>query len=165
MRLFAQAFFLYLASVLFLRWVIYKPIHNLAESLKQARLGAQSKSCFSQHVVCGEQRGLHFFFISEILKIMLNYSQLILGFKKKVQLQYAFNDSAHKKLIIILFSLLILVIVTGLLFVYQPFSEKLPSLNPKPTAAVLTPTPKTPKTNPFETKTNPFKDIKTNPFR
>lgn len=44
MRLFTQVFFLSLALVLFLRLVIYKPIHSLAESLKQARLGSQSKS-------------------------------------------------------------------------------------------------------------------------
>lgn len=37
-----------------------------------------------------------------------------------------------------------------------------PSLKPK---VIVTPTKILPKTNPFETKTNPFKDIKTNPFR
>ncbi|MBI4100614.1 trehalose-6-phosphate synthase [Candidatus Microgenomates bacterium] len=41
-RLFAQVFLLSIAVILFLQWVIYKPMRNLVESLRLARSGARS---------------------------------------------------------------------------------------------------------------------------
>lgn len=44
MRLFIQILLLSIAAILFLRWVIFKPMQNLVESLKQSRSGNNSKN-------------------------------------------------------------------------------------------------------------------------
>ncbi|QQG41035.1 MAG: trehalose-6-phosphate synthase [Candidatus Levyibacteriota bacterium] len=43
MRLSIQVFLLSIAAILFLRWVIHKPIQNIVESLKSTRIGDKSK--------------------------------------------------------------------------------------------------------------------------
>lgn len=96
---------------------------------------------------------------------MYNFDELIYGFKKKIQVQLTFDNLSQKKfIIIVLIGVVLLVIVAGSILYKSwqtktsPPTQKLTEQPPKPTQAA-------PQNNPFEVRTNPFKDIKTNPFR
>ena len=74
----------------------------------------------------------------------------------------------NKKILIYLLSgLIIIVSAVGLALVFRP-TQKRDQFH-QPTEKIIKdaqiPTSAIPQTNPFDIKTNPFKNIKTNPFR
>lgn len=73
----------------------------------------------------------------------------------------------HKIINYVIIATLVVVVFIGIIVVYFLFQRSLKSNleNQLPIKETTSPTEVLPKTNPFETKTNPFKDIKTNPFR
>lgn len=68
------------------------------------------------------------------------------------------------KNIIIVVAMIIFIISIGLILL-KPWQTKIPVLTQKPAEQIVKPTRAIPQTNPFEVKTNPFKDVKINPFR
>lgn len=108
---------------------------------------------------------LHLYLTSEILKLMYDYSRLIFGFKKESSVKFTFNNFPKKRMVLVVLSasVVILLVLAVWIFVYKPSQQKTPTQ--KPSQSTQNPAKELPKTNPFEVKTNPFKDVKTNPFR
>lgn len=95
---------------------------------------------------------------------MFNYDKLIFGFKKRVQVQLTIDNLGKKKVTIIVFIGMVLLVTFAGLVLFKPWQSKSSTIT-KPVEQIPKPTQADPQTNPFEVKTNPFKDIKTNPFR
>ncbi|QQG44193.1 MAG: hypothetical protein HYW86_05035 [Candidatus Roizmanbacteria bacterium] len=67
-----------------------------------------------------------------------------------------------RSLLYIIIAVVILILALVSFYVYNQFKKR--EANPV-NKEIAAPTKEPLKTNPFETKTNPFKDVKTNPFR
>lgn len=96
---------------------------------------------------------------------MYNYPRLIWGFKKKVQVQFTFDHLPKRRVVQIAFFALAIILVALFVWIFVKKPSQQETLTQKSVEQAPKPAQATPKTNPFEVKTNPFKDIKTNPFR
>lgn len=96
---------------------------------------------------------------------MYDFPKLIFGFKKESSVQFTFDNLPKKRVVLVVLSavVVILVILVVWIFVFKPSQQKTPTQ--KPGQSAQNPAKELPKTNPFEVKTNPFKGVKTNPFR